>query len=106
MEGLPLSMRRILGVVAGVALALAGCGPIEDGGGGVVGDPCQHTTDCVPNDCCGRGTDVVNVSRAPVCPASCPAGSPDPSNSTLLNGCGTPYCDGTLHCAVAKASGC
>ena len=104
-EGLPLSKRRIPGLVVGGVLALAACGPTNDGGGGVVGDPCQTTFDCVPNACCGNGTDVVNVSRAPSCPApaSCPAGSPDPSNTTLLNGCGTPHCDSTLHCVVARA---
>jgi len=96
--------RKVWGALAAGLLALAACGPAEDGGGGVVGDVCQQTSDCVPNGCCGNGTDVVNSSRAPACPApsACPAGSPDPSNTTLLNGCGTPYCDTTEHCFVAK----
>ncbi|HZW88051.1 MAG TPA: hypothetical protein VFF12_03150, partial [Myxococcaceae bacterium] len=78
---------------------------MEDGGGGVVGDVCTPgSNECVPNACCGNGTDVVNVSRAPSCPApnACPAGSPDPTNETLLNGCGTPFCDSSGHCVVAR----
>ena len=96
-------MRTIGGVLVGALLALTACGPPDDGGGGVVGDLCTQTLDCVPNGCCGSGTGVVNVSRAPVCPApgACPAGSPDPSNTTVNGTCGTPYCDGSGHCAVA-----
>jgi len=96
--------RNLWGVLAGAALALAACGPMDDGGGGVVGDVCAQTSDCVSNGCCGNGTGVVNVSRAPMCPvpAACPSGSPDPTNQTVNNGCGTPYCDSTLHCVVAR----
>ena len=43
-------------------LGLAACGPMDDGGGGVVGDVCTQQADCVPNACCGNGTGVVNVS--------------------------------------------
>ncbi len=95
--------RSLGGILGGALLALAACGPADDGGGGVVGDVCTQQSDCVPNGCCGTGTGVVNVSRAPSCPApaSCPAGSPDPTNATLNNGCGTPYCDSSNHCAVA-----
>lgn len=96
--------RNSWGLLAGALLALAACGPMDDGGGGVVGDVCTSQADCVSNGCCGNGTGVVNTSRAPSCPApnACPAGSPDPTNQTLLNGCGTPFCDGTGHCVVAR----
>lgn len=96
-------MRTIGGVLAGALLALAACGPPEDGGGGVVGDVCLKQSDCVSNGCCGNGTGTVNVSRAPSCPApnACPASSPDPTNQTVNNTCGLPYCDGSGHCAVA-----
>ena len=94
------------GVLAGAAFLLATCGPIDDGGGGVVGDPCNPNIpgQCVSNACCGNGTGVVNLSSAPTCPApnACPAGSPDPTNQTLLNGCGTPYCDTSGHCVIAR----
>ena len=95
--------RNFLGVLVGAALALSACGPAEDGGGGVVGDVCLRPTDCVANACCGTGTGAVNVSRAPSCPApsACPAGSPDPTNQTVNNTCGLPFCDGSGHCAVA-----
>ena len=94
--------RYIGGVLGGALLALAACGPMDDGGGGVVGDVCTRQSDCVPNGCCGNGTGVVNVSRAPVCPApgACPAGSPDPTNETVNNTCGLPYCDTSGHCIV------
>ncbi len=96
--------RNWWGLLAGALLGLAACGPVDDGGGGVVGDPCTTQSDCVSNGCCGNGTGVVNISKAPSCPApnACPMGSPDPTNQTLLNGCGTPFCDGTLHCVVAR----
>jgi hypothetical protein len=98
--------KNLGGVLGGALLLLAACGPMDDGGGGVVGDPCTpgSTDECVSNGCCGNGTGVVNASRAPSCPApnACPAGSPDPSNLTLLNGCGTPYCDTSGHCVVAR----
>ena len=94
--------RNLGGVLGGALLLLAACGPMDDGGGGVVGDACTQQADCVPDGCCGNGTGVVNVSRAPSCPAPCPAGSPDPTNQTVNNGCGIPYCDTTLHCIVAK----
>jgi len=98
--------RNAWGILAGALLGLAACGPMDDGGGGVVGDVCTpgSSDECVPNGCCGNGTDVVNVSHAPSCPApaACPAGSPDPSNTTLLNVCGTPFCDSSGHCVVAR----
>lgn len=96
--------RKFWGLLGGAALVLAACGPMDDGGGGVVGDVCTQQSDCVPNNCCGFGTGVVNVSNAPAnCPApsACPANSPDPTNQTLNNTCGTPYCDSSKHCAVA-----
>ncbi|HZX41824.1 MAG TPA: hypothetical protein VFE93_08310 [Myxococcaceae bacterium] len=97
-------MRNLGGILGGALLVLAACGPMDDGGGGVVGDVCMQQADCVSNACCGNGTGVVNASRAPSCPApsACPGGSPDPTNQTLLNGCGTPFCDGTGHCVVAR----
>jgi len=90
------------GLIAGALLGLAACGPMEDGGGGVVGDPCTQSTDCVPNGCCGNGTGAVGVANAPSCPApnACPAGSPDPTNMTVNNTCGIPTCS-SFHCAVA-----
>jgi len=93
---------KVGGALAGALLALTACGPMDDGGGGVVGDPCTRQADCVPNGCCGNGNGVVNVSRAPSCPApgACPAGSPDPTNETVNNTCGLPYCDSTNHCIV------
>ena len=96
--------RNAWGILAGALLGLAACGPMDDGGGGVVGDVCTQQADCVPNGCCGNGTGVVNVSRAPSCPApgGCPAGSPDPTNQTVNNTCGAPFCDGTGHCVVAS----
>jgi len=96
--------RKAWGFLAGALLGMMACGPAEDGGGGVVGDVCTQQSDCVPNACCGNGTGVVNVSHEPSCPApsGCPAGSPDPTNQTLLNMCGTPFCDGTGHCVVAR----
>ncbi|MGZ6133042.1 MAG: hypothetical protein ACXWK9_01225 [Myxococcaceae bacterium] len=96
-------MRKFLGVLVGAAFAVAACGPSGDGGGGVVGDVCTQQSDCVPNGCCGNGTGAVNTSRGPMCPApgACPAGSPDPTNQTVNNTCGTPYCDSSLHCSVA-----
>ena len=96
--------RNRWGLLAGALLALAACGPADDGGGGVVGDVCSGQADCVSNGCCGNGTGVVNSSRAPSCPApnACPSASPDPTNQTLLNGCGTPYCDTSGHCQVAR----
>ena len=98
-------MRTLLGVFVGAAVVLAACGPADDGGGGVVGDVCLPGTsgECVANGCCGNGTGAVNSSRAPSCPApaSCPAGSPDPTNQTVNNTCGLPFCDSSGHCAVA-----
>ena len=95
--------RKLLGVLAGAALALVACGPMDDGGGGVVGDVCTPGSSgaCVPNGCCGNGTAAVNSSRAPSCSATCPAGSPDPTNQTVNNTCGLPFCDSSGHCAVA-----
>ena len=96
--------RKIWSLLAGGLLGLAACGPMDDGGGGVVGDVCtpNSTTECVPNGCCGRGTAVVNVSRAPNCSmVTCSPNDPDPTNQTVNNGCGLPFCDGSGHCAVA-----
>jgi hypothetical protein len=95
---------KIWSLLAGGLLGLAACGPMDDGGGGVVGDVCtpNSTTECVPNGCCGRGTAVVNVSRAPNCSmVTCSPNDPDPTNQTVNNGCGLPFCDGSGHCAVA-----
>lgn len=96
--------RKIWTLLAGGLLGLAACGPMDDGGGGVVGDVCtpNSTTECVPNGCCGRGTAALNVSRAPNCSAiPCSPNDPDPTNQTVNNGCGLPFCDGSGHCAVA-----
>ena len=98
-------MKRVLRC-SGLALAgIAACGEVTlPPDSNVPVNHCTQQSDCVPNDCCGKGTGVVNVSREPSCPApsGCPAGSPDPTNQTLLNMCGTPFCDGTGHCVVAR----
>jgi hypothetical protein len=44
----------------------------------------------------------VNVSRAPNCSmVTCNANDPDPTNQTVNNTCGLPFCDSSGHCAVA-----
>jgi len=93
---------KVGGALAGALLALTACGPMDDGGGGVVGDVCTRQSDCVPNGCCGNGTGVVTISRAPMCPVpnACAPGSPDPTNQTVNNTCGLPYCDSSNHCIV------
>ena len=96
--------RKIWTLLAGGLLGLAACGPMDDGGGGAVGDVCtpNSTTECVPNGCCGRGTAAVNVSREPNCSmVTCSPNDPDPTNQTVNNGCGLPFCDSSGHCAVA-----
>jgi hypothetical protein len=94
---------KIWSILAGALLCLAACGTMEDGGGGVVGDVCTPgSSECVPNGCCGRGTGAVNVSRAPNCSmVTCNANDPDPTNQTVNNTCGLPFCDSSCHCAVA-----
>jgi len=32
---------------------------------------------------------------------TCNANDPDPTNETVNNGCGLPFCDSSGHCAVA-----
>jgi|SRR5215211_3931832 len=91
-----LALASAAGLVVG---ALAGCG-IEDFGndGGGSGPVCYSDEECVPNACCGRGTDAVHVSQAPDCRGvSCD----DTCPSDMIDcGCGLPVCRDN-HCQAA-----
>ena len=96
--------RNLWGVLAGAALALAACGPMDDGGGGVVGPVCTTDADCASDGCCGNGTNAVAASQRPMCPAACGNGQ-DPYSPYVRNGCGLVHCDTSFHCGVAVTSG-
>ncbi len=97
-------MRTVGGALAGALLALAACGPMDDGGGGVVGAPCTSDADCASDGCCGTGVNAVAASQRPSCPATCSNGQ-DPYSLYVRNGCGLVTCDSSFHCAVAVTSG-
>jgi len=93
-----------VGALAGVLLALAACGPMDDGGGGVVGPSCTSDADCASDGCCGNGVNAVAVSQRPMCPNTCTNGQ-DPYTLIVRGGCGLVHCDLGFHCAVAVTSG-
>ena len=95
--------RTVLTVLAAGLLALSACGPLDDGGGGMVGAPCQFETDCASNGCCGDGTAAVAVSQQPMCPASCANGRL-PHSPCVNGGSGIVTCDYTSHCSVASGA--
>jgi len=97
-------MRKVLGVLVGASLALAACGPAEDGAGGVVGSPCTSDAQCASDGCCGNGVNAVSANQRPSCPATCTNGQ-DPYSLYVRNGCGLVACDASLHCSVALTSG-
>ncbi|HVP59968.1 MAG TPA: hypothetical protein VMT11_05395 [Myxococcaceae bacterium] len=96
-------MRNLGGVLGGALLALAACGPMDDGGGGVVGAPCTTDGQCASDGCCGNGVNAVAASQRPSCPASCANGQ-DPYSPYVRNGCGLVSCSG-YHCGVALTVG-
>ncbi|HYX89978.1 MAG TPA: hypothetical protein VE782_00340 [Myxococcaceae bacterium] len=93
-----LVLAAAVGFAAG---ALVGCGLGDspgDGGGGGSGPICYRDEDCVPNACCGRGTDAVHVSIAPDCRGvSCDGTCPP---DMIECGCGIPVCRDN-HCQAA-----
>jgi hypothetical protein len=93
------------GLLAGWAI---GCGSELDGpatGGSGGGPACFQDSDCVPNDCCGKGTGSVHISEAPDCSSvscdgSCPA-------DKINCGCAIPVCsDSQCSIAVTTGPGC
>ncbi len=97
-------MKRILASLA-VAFAVgalaAACGETLEFSGPADGGstkPCFVDSDCVPNDCCGRGNGARHIDNAPdcrgvVCEGTCPTDQVD-------CGCGVPVCR-NQRCAVA-----
>jgi hypothetical protein len=96
--------RNLWGVLGVALLALAACGPIDDGGGGVVGAPCTSDAQCASDGCCGTGVNAVAVNQRPSCPATCSNGQ-DPYTLIVRNGCGLVVCDSSSHCSVAVTTG-
>jgi hypothetical protein len=92
--------RTVLAVLGGALLGVAACGPLDDGGGGDLGAPCQSELDCVSNGCCGDGTTAVAVGQQPVCPGSCTNGR-TPHSPCVNGGSGIVACL-TNHCGVAQ----
>ncbi len=99
-------MTKNLGGVLGAALLLlAACGPMDDGGGGVVGAPCTSDAQCASDGCCGNGVNAVAASQRPSCPSSCTNGQ-DPYSFYVRNGCGLVTCGSfSFHCEVAVTTG-
>ncbi len=88
-------------LLSGLLLALlVGCGtvpvePVSDAGSGRT---CFTDSDCVPDGCCGMGTNAVHVQDAPDCSTvrcsgSCPV-------AQLRCGCAIPVCRQS-RCAAA-----
>jgi hypothetical protein len=89
-----------LAALAVVVLA-AGCGLAEAPPPAAMGPGCAADSECVPNGCCGTGTDAVHVSLGPscsgtVCMIACPA-------QGVKCGCGVPVCRDS-RCAVALSA--
>lgn len=84
--------------LAVVVVALVGCGAIEPFPPGDAGRACVIDSECVPDNCCGRGSAAVHVDDAPDCSAvDCPDTCP---LTQVACGCGLPVCRDS-RCTVA-----